>query len=153
MSYQMLNKNKIKEFVLAGNAIITLQSGQTGKHFTYKITRDRKQDTLYTIRLLYGADNTHDYAYIGCYYSNTKVFHLIPLYLSRLEFARPPAIRAITYFFNRIDNIPHNLYVYHHCRCGRCGRLLTTPESIERGYGPECIDLIKFTSDIRRPNT
>ena len=153
MKTQLLPKDKIKEFVLAGNAIITLQSGKTGQHFTYKITRDSNQGTLYTVRLLYGADNTHDYTYIGCYSSNTKVFYLISLYSSRLEYARPPAIRAITYFFNHIDNIPDKLYVYHNCRCGRCGRLLTTPESIERGYGPECIDLIKFTPDIRRHNT
>src|SRR5262249_13335004 len=26
----------------------------------------------------------------------------------------------------------------HEGRCGRCGRRLTVPESIESGYGPEC---------------
>jgi hypothetical protein len=24
-------------------------------------------------------------------------------------------------------------------RCKRCGRLLTDPDSVERGYGPECV--------------
>jgi len=24
-------------------------------------------------------------------------------------------------------------------RCGRCGRVLTVPESVESGFGPECI--------------
>jgi hypothetical protein len=28
--------------------------------------------------------------------------------------------------------------VHHEGRCGRCGRTLTVPESIESGIGPEC---------------
>ena len=31
--------------------------------------------------------------------------------------------------------------LYHEGRCGRCGRRLTVPESIESGYGPECAGL------------
>ena len=31
---------------------------------------------------------------------------------------------------------------WHEGRCGRCGRKLTVPESIEAGYGPECINLV-----------
>jgi hypothetical protein len=30
------------------------------------------------------------------------------------------------------------LEVWHEGRCGRCGRRLTVPESIESGLGPEC---------------
>ena len=28
--------------------------------------------------------------------------------------------------------------LHHEGRCGRCGRKLTVPESIESGFGPEC---------------
>ena len=28
--------------------------------------------------------------------------------------------------------------IHHEGRCGRCGRKLTVPESIETGLGPEC---------------
>jgi hypothetical protein len=32
--------------------------------------------------------------------------------------------------------------VHHEGRCGRCGRTLTVPESIESGFGPECINYV-----------
>jgi hypothetical protein len=34
--------------------------------------------------------------------------------------------------------LPGSVDVLHSGRCGRCGRTLTTPDSIERGLGPEC---------------
>lgn len=30
------------------------------------------------------------------------------------------------------------LQIFHEGRCGRCGRVLTVPESVETGFGPEC---------------
>ncbi len=34
--------------------------------------------------------------------------------------------------------IPDHLEIRHSGKCGRCGRTLTTPESLDRGIGPEC---------------
>jgi hypothetical protein len=31
------------------------------------------------------------------------------------------------------------LIVHHENHCGRCGRTLTVPESVERGIGPDCL--------------
>ena len=41
---ERLESNKVKDFVLGGNALITIESGITGKHFTYKIQQS-KTDT------------------------------------------------------------------------------------------------------------
>jgi hypothetical protein len=38
--------------------------------------------------------------------------------------------------------MPDGVVIWHEGRCGRCGRRLTVPESIESGYGPECIGKI-----------
>jgi hypothetical protein len=38
-----------------------------------------------------------------------------------------------------IDDLPESLEIWHEGSCLRCGRKLTVPESIESGYGPECI--------------
>ena len=35
-------------------------------------------------------------------------------------------------------NLPPALEVWHEGRCGRCGRKLTTPQSVETGFGPVC---------------
>lgn len=134
----MLSKNNAKAFALAGNATITLQSGVTGRHYTYKITKHKENDNLFFVKCLYGPDNTSDYRYIGCYYSDTKVFNPYKEYKEITKAMWPRPVRVAAYFFENIDNIPDKLYVYHEGKCGKCGRKLTTPESIERGLGPEC---------------
>lgn len=135
---KQLSKEHVKRFALAGKAILTLQSGKTGKHYTFKITKHKEYD-LYFVYYLYGQDNTKDYRYCGCYYSDTKIFNPRNEYKQIYIHGWPKHLQAIRYFFERIDNIPDNLYVYHEGRCGKCGRKLTTPESIERGLGPECV--------------
>lgn len=135
---ERLDTDKIKDFVLGGNALITLESGITGKHFTYKIIQSEDDDNLYFIKNLRGADNNNDYVYVGCYFSDTKKFVVEKSYKDKEVFGWPKSIQAIRFLFNRLDNLPENLIVYHNCKCCRCGRTLTTPESIKRGIGPEC---------------
>lgn len=134
-----LTKEHIPAYTLAGNATITLQSGATGQHFTYKIKKHKDKDCLYFINLLHGPDNENDYQYIGCYYSDTEYFHPAQPWKDRIKMAWPKSLRAISFFFEKLHNVPANLHVYHEGRCGRCGRKLTTPESIIRGLGPECM--------------
>ena len=135
---EKLNKDSIKDFVLGGNALITLESGNTGCHFTYKIQQSKNDNNLYFIKCLRGSDNTSDYTYVGCYFADTKTFVVEKTYKNTEVFSWPKSIKAIRYLFNRLDDIPDNLIVYHNGRCCKCGRILTTPESIKRGMGPEC---------------
>lgn len=135
---ERLAKERVKSFVLGGNAIITIESGMTGKHFTYKITRSKTDANLYFVKSLRGADNLSDYVYIGCYYADTKYFHPEKRYKGVETYAWPKSLQAINYMFKFLDNIPDKLLIYHEGRCCVCGRRLTTPESIELGVGPEC---------------
>lgn len=140
---ELLNGGELKgadipAFFLAGNATITLQSGNTHNHFTYKVTKSKDKDNLYFINLLSGPDNEEDYQYIGCYYSDTEYFHVTKAWKDKIMISWPPSLRAMHYFLSKLYNVPDNLHVFHEGRCGRCGRKLTTPESIKRGLGPEC---------------
>lgn len=135
---EQLEHNKIKYLVLGGNALITLESGKTGSHLTYKIQRSKNDNNLYFIKSLRGSDNTNDYVYIGCYFADTKTFVAEKKYKDKDVNSWPKSIRAIRYLFNNLDNVPDTLTVYHNGRCCRCGRILTTPESIKKGIGPEC---------------
>ena len=135
----MIELTNPKEFSLAGNATITLESENTGKHFTYKITKCDDNDNLYFVKLLCNSDNENDYTYIGCYYKDSNRFSMRKPWKELEQHALPPSLRAIQYFFKYIDNVPKKLHVYHCGKCGRCGRKLTTPESIKLGFGPECI--------------
>lgn len=132
-----LDHADVKNYVLAGRAVVTLQSGKTGKHFTYKFKKHSDKD-LYFVKLLVGDDNTKDYRYVGCYFADNKHFHLAKPYCDSPSQSHPPSIRAISFLLKDIDNIHPQLKVFHAGRCARCGRLLTTPESIKKGLGPEC---------------
>jgi hypothetical protein len=133
-----LENDRIKQFVLGGNATITIESGKTGRHFTYKIRRSENDDNLYFIKNLRGSDNENDYVYVGCFFSDTKKFVVEKSYRDKEVSSWPTSIRAIRYLFNNLDDVPYMLHVYHEGRCCRCGRILTTPESIKKGIGPEC---------------
>lgn len=135
---KQLETSRIKSYVLAGNAVITLESGITGKHFTYKITHSKNDDNLYFVKCLRGADNSTDYTYIGCYYADTKYFYPDKKYKGIETYGWPKSLQAINYLFRFLDNVPDKLKVYHEGKCCVCGRRLTTPESIELGIGPEC---------------
>lgn len=133
-----IDKENVKAFVLAGNSLFTLQSGNTGRYFTYKIKKVKDEENKYFIYRLSDSDNTKDYVYIGIYFTDTHKFYAVKPYCSRPRFTWPPSIKTVEYFLDKLDNLPNNLHVLHHGRCARCGRLLTTPDSIKKGLGPEC---------------
>lgn len=128
----------IEDFITGGNATITLRSKNTGTYFTYNIKKSDKSDELYFVHLLRGPDNENDYSYVGCYYSDTSYFHPCRTWKSENKTTWPKSMLAINYFFDRMHNLPDTLEVYHEGKCARCGKKLTTPESITLGFGPEC---------------
>lgn len=132
----IVNKN-IVELLLAGNSTVTLVKRETGNHYTYNIKQCDSNPELYFIRLLRGPDNTADYTYIGCYYSDNNYFHIAKDYSHLNKKTRPSSIQAIASYLTDSDYRKH-IDVYHEGKCCRCGRKLTTPQNIEEGIGPEC---------------
>jgi hypothetical protein len=132
-----LATGKRKAFVLAGHAIVTLRSKATGTRFTYKIVQSDPakcragQMPVFFVSLLNGADNTGDFAYIGTIFADG--FRVTRK--SRVAADAPSAV-AFSWFMKHLED--SRVEVWHEGRCGRCGRTLTVPESIESGLGPVC---------------
>lgn len=126
-------KGDIKSLMLAGNSTVTLCSKEGSKHFTYNIKQCDSNPDLYFVRLLRGPDNTTDYTYIGCYYSDSNYFHTAKDYIHLPKRNRPVSIQFITAYLTDNDYRKH-VDVYHEGKCCRCGRKLTTPQSIEGSY-------------------
>jgi len=132
-----------KAFAMAGNAIITLQSLRSGQHFTYKITSPSAEkqeakgytpEAVWFVKLLTsGSADEGEFTYIGMIKPQAGFF------LTRASRVRPenPCVKAFR-FFMESQELHSELVIRHECRCGRCGRTLTEPESIDSGYGPEC---------------
>lgn len=142
-----------RAFVLGGNAIFTVElpaewasANRARPHYTFKVRRreapagSRFGDT-YFINLLTGPDNTGDYTYVGVLDVSTGA--IVPTRASRLDSGAVP-VRLLARVLNRLWADDYEAItaagfaVHHEGRCCRCGRRLTTPESVRTGIGPEC---------------
>ena len=123
----------LKSFALAGHAIFTVENMTSGNRFTYKVSACDSTPALYFVGVLTGPENVSDYTYLGTirdgqYMHGRK---------SRLH-ESACSNKAFVWVWQHKNRLPSCVRVQHAGRCGRCGRILTVPESIERGIGPEC---------------
>ncbi len=129
-------------FMLAGNAYFTVRSTKTGTRYTFRIAKakddknsERFHADTYFVSMLTGSSNESDYSYMGII--RDKQFRTT----ARSRFvANSTPVLAFKWMFSILlaDHMPSTMELWHEGRCGRCGRKLTVPESIEAGIGPEC---------------
>ncbi len=154
-----------KQFVVAGRAVFTVEPAESyiaywaskgvvvKSHYTYRVEykeANGKWAESWFIKLLSGPDNTSSYTYLGKLelptHENEKLcpanlgVRLTPK--SRFNATAQP-VQIIRKVISRLhtDGKVEDVkgWKFHHeGSCGRCGRALTVPESIERGIGPEC---------------
>jgi hypothetical protein len=132
------NPAEVKQYALAGHATLTLSSQRTGNRYTYKISRAKDDNgqpkDLWFVGLLAGPDNETSYQYMGVLNGSFK--------LTSKSRYKPDSIpvRAFQFFWRHVaeDRMPPEMEIRHEGSCGRCGRKLTVPESIDSGLGPEC---------------
>tara|TARA_R110000868_G_scaffold409581_1_gene695362 strand:+ start:574 stop:1011 length:438 start_codon:yes stop_codon:yes gene_type:complete len=132
------------DFILAGKARVTLTSKVSGNSFTFKIDAPKDRATGETdrsilfVKVLNGPDNSWDgdWMFIG---------FIRPVWPSRLVGSKKghpdaPSFRALDWTLTQLaaGNLPDTLEVRHEGQCGRCGRALTVPSSIDSGFGPHC---------------
>lgn len=126
------------QFIFAGNATFTLTSKRTGQSFTYKIREGKPMGSrapkLFA-SVLTGPDNTADYTYMGVVERAGERAQLVPTRASAIN-VNAPSWRALEWFVQHTDS--DAVEFRHEGRCGRCGRALTVPSSIDSGLGPEC---------------
>jgi hypothetical protein len=145
--YPLEGLNTIKDNLLGGNATLTLESEDTGKWFTYKIRTPKDGDSkgkVFWVSVLNGPDNVHSYSYIG---SLINANNGIRFQITNGSKCGSDALsfKAFNFLTNQIakSKLNSKLHVYHMGHCARCGRPLTTPESIQIGIGPVCLSISK----------
>lgn len=132
-----LRSAEFEHFALAGNATFTVRNTRSGNRFTYRVRQCNDKPELYFVSVLSGTDNTTDYQYLGTIRNGSYAHGR----KSRIA-ADAMSAQAFAWVWYYRKALPSFVEIWHEGKCGRCGRLLTTPESIQRGYGPECIKLI-----------
>jgi hypothetical protein len=143
---QLTEPEAIRSFCLAGHAFFTLRSVKSGKRFTYRVSFPPEKDgeppgkVSHFVALLTDPDNTHGYSYLGHIFRSDGMY-----WHGKKSKIGQDALSAkgFMWFYDRVireGKRPSDLGLefYHAGKCGKCGRKLTVPESIERGIGPEC---------------
>lgn len=132
------------EFLSGGRAFFTV-SNDKGEHFTYRINKPkpRQQFTTYTpffASVLKGPDNYSNYKYIGIYdpgYGIVRPTKKSSYPVGSKEYdILAWAIRAV----HGCKVMPEGYAIQHAGKCCVCARKLTTPQSIEAGIGPVCLE-------------
>jgi hypothetical protein len=142
----LITAERAAKFILAGNAYFTVKSLKTGARYTYRVSRATcsrcKKDfcecwnyPTYFVALLTGPENTADYTYLGMLRENK--FQLTRA--SKMKDDSTP-VKAFRYVWAYLacNQLPPQTEIWHEGRCGKCGRVLTVPESVEAGIGPDC---------------
>lgn len=126
----LLKPTHFRDYVTGGKAYITVDNGNTRN--TYRIERVRS--FLYCVYILDAG-----WTYIGVYNSYSDNFNNV-YYQYLPERLWPHSHSKIATLLHNMDNydILAKYKIYHGKYCSRCGKLLTTPESIKRGIGPHC---------------
>ena len=128
--------SKPEGFIKAGKALFTVVNEKTGNRFTFKVNQ-AEDKPVWFVKVLNGSNNDSDYAYIG--FINGESFKWTAK--SRVK-PEAQSFKVFSWLWEHIKSLPENVKVYHEGKCGRCGRTLTVPDSIESGFGPECIHKI-----------
>ena len=130
----------LEKFLLAGNATLTVRSVKTGTRFTFRV---RKPDDSkpHFVSVLNGPNNETDYCYLGTIFSGITYVHGKK---SRVTPEAPSAVAFNWLWAQRNADLTGKVELFHENRCCRCGRKLTTPESVEAGIGPECASKGRF---------
>ena len=153
---QVTDAKAALDFMLGGNATFTLKSKASGERYTFKVQQAKFNPTQFFVSYLVGSDNENDYAYIGMvvpWEQGNVQFKLTKK--SKLLLDSKP-IQAIKWTVHLLQNpkgeMPAQLEFWHSGKCGKCGRTLTVPESLQTGFGPECRKQLYGVSKLRETN-
>jgi len=142
--HHIVDNKSIHEFLLAGNAIFTLRNTKSGNRITFKVKKANSDQNHITnnaffVSTMTGSDNERSYDFIGTLF---KDIHLLKFKYSLKSKIPVQTMQVATFewFIKNLhsNTIPQFVEFWHEGRCGRCGRLLTVPESIASGIGPVC---------------
>lgn len=145
MKGRLVTARQIKDFATGGNATLTIRSTKTEVRFTYRIRvagdkPGRKPGPIiWFVSVMAGPDNETSFLYFGNIRSNMEFdYNKAKAKISHMD----ERVVAFDWMWHWVraekqENVD-KLEVWHEGRCGKCGRKLTVPESIESGFGPEC---------------
>jgi len=136
MKSHKLEHSKAIDFLLGGKSIFTFVNTKTENRFTFKVKKHKTDDVFFVSVLT----NPEVYQFVGSL-KNKAFTHSRKSKISK----DAQSVRVFDYVFSNLckGTLPEFIEIWHEGKCGKCGRTLTVPSSIESGFGPECFKRVK----------
>ena len=125
-----------KDFLLAGKAIFTIANPEK-KRYTYKVVYSKNIEKYFAY-VLTGKNNKKDYTYLGMVVGDNPKLVLTKKSKYNYESLLVKVFDYSLTIINGYRKLKDGYFLEHEGYCGKCGRPLTTPESIKAGLGPVC---------------
>lgn len=126
MEYKMTDTAAIHAFIFSGKATFTIRSLTSGNHWTFNI---KQKDNVWFVRYLVNDESI----YLGFIAANGQFYATYSM-----KNSTPRTVIDCLFKYIAIGRLHQKFEFFHVGKCGRCGRPLTDPASIERGLGPHC---------------
>jgi len=134
------------KFILAGNSTFTCLNTKTSNRFTYKVKLSKTstpENPLFFVKVL---TNPETYQFIGSIFKDRFKYSQKSKISNEAQ-----SVIVFQYILSKLllGKLDSCVEIYHEGKCGKCGRQLTVPESIEMGIGPECFKMMNSKASNR----
>ena len=133
-------KHDIIRFIFGGNCTFTIVDDSISDHFSYKIKKKKTDDNSKIYHACMLTANK------SIYFGYFKVVGNRLIFKHSRKYDVPendPRVMELLKVIRTRHNLNESIHIFHNGRCAYCGRMLTDPKSIERGFGPECWKMIR----------
>lgn len=149
-----VNPLRLPILFFAGRSVLTFRNPATGGHITIKSSQARdKQDRkkklpIFFVKVRILGDSDSGYLFGGTIFQDT-----MRMRLSKDATSGTQLEKVMNWLFASIKNPQslrdRNIAVLHEGRCCRCAMPLTHPESINTGFGPDCLSYIMADTKLQ----
>lgn len=131
MKVGQISHDKAIDFIFSGKAFVTFQNPSTGNRFTFKVKKHDRDD-IYFVSVLTSSDT---YQFLG----SIKNYVFKHSKKSKISVDSRSVI-VFDYVIHHLGmgTLNSTIEIFHDGKCGKCGRQLTDPISVEHGLGPHC---------------
>jgi len=138
-----VNISKLSQFFFAGRSTLTFRNNEKGTHTTVRVKqlKDRKTPLpiFYVFVSLVG-DSEYGFRFGGTIFKDS-----LHLKLGRDVEVGGQLHKVMEFLMGALANpepLKKRVALLHEGKCCRCSRQLTHPESINTGFGPECLGIV-----------
>lgn len=141
-----VNPLAFPHFFFAGNAVLTFRNNETGSHMTIKVKqvkdkKDRKiKLPIFFVYVSLLGDGQTGYRFGGTVFQETMSIKLGQSVQEGSQLYK--VMRFIWDSLRNPESLRGKVSLLHEGKCLRCCMPLTRPESINTGFGPDCLEYV-----------